>query len=80
MSQDADRPGALAANSVAGLANFPLMSSDPVWKQLAPQFAALQALVIDLQAKHNALVAALVAGSVTGANVDQESSLPAPDF
>ena len=53
-----DRPGGLGAESVAGLTNFRVMKSDPMWAQLAPEVAALQTLVIELKVQHNALAVA----------------------
>lgn len=46
-----DRPGSAAAESIAGLANFRLMKTDPIWARLAGEIAKLQALAIDVQAK-----------------------------
>ena len=58
MSDPIDRVGGLGADNVPGLYNFRVMKSDPVWAQLAPELAALQTAVIELQVQHNALAVA----------------------
>lgn len=55
-----DRVGTLGADRApAGLSNFTVMKSDPVWSQLAGELAAQQNLVKELKAKFNAVLAKL---------------------
>jgi hypothetical protein len=58
MSTPADRTATLGAAKVHGISNHAIFQSNPALAQLEGQFAAMQALVIELQTVLNALVAA----------------------
>ena len=56
MPDQNDRVGTLGADKApAGLSNFPVMKSDPVWAQLAGEVAVQQNLVKELRTQFNAL-------------------------
>lgn len=75
-----DRVGTLGADRApAGLSNFTVMKSDPVWSQLAGELAAQQNLVKDLKAKFNALVVKLDGEGTLGGGYVTAGNITLPD-
>lgn len=66
MPDPIDRIDSLGADRVSGLTHDTLMKADPIWAQLRGEIAALKALVNELKADHNALLAKLDADSGVG--------------
>ena len=52
---DIDKTGTLGVNQVAGLSNWRVMKSDPVWSQLGGEIAAQQNLVKEVRTQFNLL-------------------------
>lgn len=76
MADIIDRPGSLGADRVSGLTNDSLMKADPIWAQLRQELANTKALLNELKAQHNALLAKLDADSGdTGGDSDYAATV-----